>query len=455
METIAYIDARNEIANQWENGNSSTEAYQAARNEIRDYYAAQQRNHLQQFQKTMMQHRYTAETTLNDSSIDDGFLSPVPDGEVIVDNPDPNNNNFYSTSDIDVATGLSNHSTQLVNGSTSNYSTMNVELIAKTDANSVESTTKIVGYDPLSWEYNKSQKTYLSETVSASVDGHTYDITVRLKSPQVLTTQNVGDDLQSRTVWDAREWHEDWRQIQNQSEQATTAFSEDQVTGIYEGLNSGQISVSDLRTAEGQVRYMSGDADAQSGAYQLALYKNLGIQGPDLSNVSTMHVSYDGMTTMELVEQGGEMVPNYTDSVNKTYEGLLFASEPPSGGFEANQSYNTENLNGSVEMVPFDSEVVTFYKGNLTIENMTDPDGNELQTANWDDPEPDSYSSDDFKAYVDRASETREAIVASQTDDSGDGWAPSSVFGDSGGGVLLIGAAVVLALLALRDQSPV
>ncbi|WP_207586962.1 hypothetical protein [Halomontanus rarus] len=110
--TIAFvlgmsIDSRNAISTSWENGNTTIQASQNAREAIRDYYARQQIQMLESFSKQMGQAEYTHNVSNQKSGIDDNFLhvgvTGSPDTET-------SHSTFYDV-------GMTSLNVSLVNGS--------------------------------------------------------------------------------------------------------------------------------------------------------------------------------------------------------------------------------------------------------------------------------------------------------------------------------------------------
>lgn len=453
-KSIAFLEARHTVASEWENGSSSSEAWQAAREDIRDYYSFRQSNYLQAYQKSMTQMNYNIEVMNQDPDIEDGFISgPMHAEDTEGASKNPN---------MDLTNETENVSVELANESTENISVpvMDIKHRAEIGVTGTASGNIQLPIEPFEhWEYDEDEQEFSSkETVSITMyDGDETTTDVTSVSPLMLNVMSVADsDLESERVWDTREIYELWLKTEEASTQATGSFPQSAVEDLYEGLDSGEIDPSDVRGPEGQMRYMSGDAEAQEGAYTLALYQTMGIGSPDLSNVSEMEVSYTGNTTKEMVGTADNLSRSYTDPVNETYTGILFADEPPEGGFESGETYNASALNGSIEMVPFEGDPVSFYDGNFTIESMTDSDGNDLESADWSGPEPESYNSEDFVRYTEQTTEARETIIK-QVGDSGSGGEISipdvdDLLEDYGTGAMVGGVVLAVTLfLVLRE----
>ncbi|MFP9059622.1 hypothetical protein ACLI4R_03710 [Natrialbaceae archaeon A-chndr2] len=454
MTAIARLDARSAVADAYENGKTATEAWQDARDKIRDYFAAHQENHIQLLQKTLAQFRYNVGIVLDTEDIDDGFLSSSIKW---VDTE----NQIESVEEFNLTDTSETVTTELTNGETLEWETMQLEARLYYEGgggNPSDTRSSFVPLDPIDkMDYQAETDDFRWSDEIPSEDYGSLDYTA--ESDLAFSVHNVGDvedgGLPSQKVFDAREWRDLWDRIVNLGEMVPSEFSEQMVEDLYAGLDDGAFTTDDLRTAEGEVRYRSGDAEPLSGAYMLALYDQLDLAGPDLSTTGGMKVTYTGATEMKLTEdEDGERSVEYVEPVEGVeYEGILFSSDVPEGGFHSGETYHTDDLEGTTEMVPFDQEPVPFFEGEFTIESIYDSDGNELDTVEWQTPEPETYTSDDFVEYVSSADETREELSDDDEEDDGEGGDDSLGFPsfglglDLGSGEQLLGLGIIAAVV--------
>ncbi|WP_254807395.1 hypothetical protein [Natronosalvus amylolyticus] len=450
MTAIARLDARSAVADAYESGKTASEAWQDARDEIRDYFAAHQKNHLQVLQKTLAQHRYSVGVVHSEEDIADDFLdigAKSTSGASQVEGSEISLMNESVSVDVD-----------LVNQETEQIEV--IEVNARIETYTGNDGTNYYNYqhplDPVNeWSYSEEDDDFNADG-ETDVEGLSYTVDYNITSDLVIVVQAVDYEdtgLGSQQVFDAREWRELWDRIEALGTMVPDEFSEQMVEDLYAGLDDGAFTTSDLRSAEGEVRYRSGDAEPLSGAYMLALYDQLDLAGPDLSTTGGMKVTYTGATEMKLTEEGGERTVEYVEPVEDVeYEGILFSSDVPEGGFHSGETYHTDDLEGTTEMVPFDQEPVPFFEGEFTIESIYDSDGNELDTVEWRTPEPETYTSDDFVEYVNNADETREELSDDDEDDGegGDDSLGFPSFGlglDLGSGEQLLGLGIIAAVV--------
>lgn len=441
MEVIASLEARNAIAEAYEQGNTTSEADQMARDAVRDYYSVQQLQHVNVLEKSHMQFKYILEVAAENHGDDSEMLEEFVASSFT--QSETRSGNAVRGSWLEPSTHTV--TTELVNGT--QVEVRQLEM-GYTYYNGVDEREEPAYPSPFLGEYDSSSQTWTWDVEAATTVGGDLDFTV----------QNVGDvsegGLPSQKVFDHVEWYELYQEMENQSQQVVQnyppGFSED----IYQMLDNGEIDVSDLRGAEGTVRYMSGDGNATEGDLQRALHKILGTESPDLSQTSRMVIQYNGFTERELTEENGERVKAYTNEVNQTLEGLLFTSGAPEGGFETGVTYNTSDLNGTQMVLGDNGTQTTFEKGEFEILEMFDSSGNSVDTATYDDgPDYGAFDAEEFAAAVEDAIDYREAQQEEEQNESSGGGISIDI-GDGldgvgeGAGMLGVGL-VAIALLAV------
>ncbi|WP_408957268.1 hypothetical protein [Natrinema sp. 74] len=432
--TIASLEARHAIATAYENGNTSTEAYQKAVAAIRDYYAVQQINHVERLSKAMVQFSYIQNTTRS-SSISDDFLSSSA-------YTDSGNN--YNVQKVSVLDQRQNVSFELTNGTTHNISSLVLRYNYGSDGTWSGTETKPIAASEFSYNNSSDEFRFTADT--------SYSFGVY--SDVQIIVMNAGGDLESQRVFDFRDWYEHWQEIQEQSDNVAANYDMQFVEDLYAEMDAGNVEPSQIRGAEGHARYLSGDSNVTSERFKVSVMSMLGTSNPDLNQTSNMVVSYTGYTKQNYTEVNGTRTVSYGGHVsNRTYEGLLYADEVPANGFVSGETYNVSSLNGTVSFYDAaNGRYVQFLKGNVTIEAMYDRSGNKVQSVSWQKPQYGTYNASEFAAYM-----TKVERVQLQTDDGGLGFGLPN-FGLPGGGsfvgLAIIGVAVLVVVGFVTDRIP-
>jgi len=313
--TLASLEARHAIATAWENGESSTVAYDNALSAIRDYYAVKEINHFEMLSKLLVQISHISNTAWNDDNIGDGFLSTY-----VANNSDGGTQqlNTISPNRVDVTFTLQNGNEHTVKMP---------EWYFETDLNTYQAALTQSHLD----NYDTSNELFTFTDGS----GNTWD------TPLNIIVQNVGSDLESQSVFDMREWYDYWQDIRDQSDTVTANYSQTFVDDLYAAMDDGTLDPSKVRGPEAQARFLSGTDDVTADRFKMALLHQLEMSQADLSKVASMTVSYDGYTSLEANRTDSGTRSLYpTDYVaDKTYEGLLFADSIPSAGLDTGETY--------------------------------------------------------------------------------------------------------------------
>jgi len=450
--SIASIDSKSAIADSWVRGNTTNQASQNAREAIRDYYAMQQIQLINKYEQQIVQVDYVHNVSAQQSGIDPTFVSlgvlGTNQSDVSVDQT--NYENPYQDPPTTVTV-------ELVNGSTREVQTIRHTTWLQGDGGIGSGTS--IEVDPFeNGRINGSNMTF-----------HPHD--PNFPNTGVVTTgtfvvQNVGDvsngGLPTQRVVDLREWRRTWTDIEQQSQTMTTNYDPTLTENLYAALDSGKIDPEDVRGAEGQVRWLSGNSSVGDRRFQQATLSVLDLANQNRSQANQIVVSYTGYTDLSFSNTtDGTREPVYGDYVNgTTYTGMLFAN-PPSGGFSAGETYNVANLEGTPTMYDNSTgQTVPLVKGNVTIEALYAANGSEVDNADWDDPQYDTYNSTRYVEYVNRSKTYRKYITNNYTTttagggggvslpDLGLGGVPDA--GDLFGGVVIMtlaGGAVVVIVL--------
>ncbi|PGF15810.1 hypothetical protein CP556_06570 [Natrinema sp. CBA1119] len=429
--TLASLEARNAIADAYENNESATAAQAAGQAAINDYYSTHEKSLLEIQAQHSARLWYLMNVSDNTSEIDNNFVHVWPfSGDV----------QSYG------ADGMATEQWTLSNGTTYDHQTLDVSYSTTADIPTLEN--KYEQYNPEQdrWKFEKS----------GNMNGASWNGGVGVMNAPAAS-------LPPETVYDFRLVADRLYELREQADTVQSNYGDGVAEDLYASMDSGELDPNDVRGAEGMVRYMSGDdgSGVTEDRFNLALRSTLNLASGDLD--STMVVDFEGATEKARnASDDGSVTYDY-NNVNETYEGLLFSSETPDGGFEKGTEYNVSNFNGTMSML-YDggSSEATFYRGNFTITEIYDGDGNAVNQTDWSDPTYDEYNASEFVAALEDASEQRAQITA---DDSsgGDGDGPGPIFGggdwlEGGGGGLLglgiIGVVILAVFGIVTDAIP-
>ncbi|WP_226480384.1 hypothetical protein [Natrinema amylolyticum] len=427
--TIASMEARNAIATAYQNNEDPAVADANAQAAINDYYARLQISLLEESAVHAEQIAYYANVSQTESGINNGFVHI-----------------FSSWGTSRPAADTGNVSVSVANGSTH---TVAVPKIKFNDANNNAETITP----------NYFEKSYANETKGTYeqyLEGYTSDDADRREWRPTFHLLNTGS-LESKTIYDYRVFRDRFEELEQQSDTVVSNYESGTAQEFYTAMDNGEIEPNELRGAEGMVRHLSGDANVTDERYQYALRSVLDMNRTSLD--STMVVDFEGATHENRVvnDSTGEVTYEY-NSVNATYEGLLYSAETPAGGFQTGETYDVSNLNGTQRMVTGkdggNASDVTFYRGNMTITKMTDGDGNEVnQTSLTDRPDYGTFDATEYQETIQKADAERDAITTTYGDSNGGGagigW--PNLGGDSASqqtAAALVVAIVIVAILA-------
>jgi len=433
--TVASIDSKAVVADAWERGNSTVEATQDARESIRDYYARHQIQMLNAYQKQAMQASYTFNVSNRTSGIDGAFLSMALDVS--------GDQSTYDHIEYEAYQPLTTVDVTLVNGSTESITVPQIQVYLDTSTNSY-----YVPLDPFTSTYNTTTDEFVFERTSS------HKPNVDITTSGTLVTQNVGDPSQgglpSKRVADLREWRESWNEVKQQSQTLTSNYDSQFAEDLYAALDAGEITPEQVRGAEGQVRWLSGNSSVGDRRYQQATLSVLGVANANRSQANQMVVTYTGYTERGFSNStDGSRDPVYSGKVeNKTYTGMLFAN-PPTEGFQAGETYDVSTLEGTPTMYDNETgESVPLVKGNVTITGMYDAQGNEVENASWDEPQYETYNSTEYIEYINRSKTHRKYITNNYTTTTATAGGgvnlPDLGLGDFGGGSIFAGVGIMV-----------
>ncbi|QCS42646.1 hypothetical protein [Natrinema versiforme] len=437
-ETLASLEARNEIAESYQNNQSAAAASADASRAISDYYSVHQRNLLEISSQHTARLDYLINVSKQQSEMDDRFIAPYSTGTMTYYDAHMESMDWEGTAD---------GTYELANGTT--YDVVYPQLYVNGNGGSVTSSDS-------SWSAVASLEDYneTSETIDMPYNGGdtAMEGDTTMKWVPGMSVMNVPEaGLEADTAYDYRLVGERLYQLEQQAQTVKNNYDASVAEDLYAAMDSGDLDPNEVRGAEGMVRYMSG-ADNESNVtedrFSLALRSTLDLAGTDLD--STMVVEFEGATERERIASEDGSVSYEYNSVNETYEGLLFSSETPVNGFQKGETYDVSNLDGTTTMVTDGgANETTFYQGNLTITTIYDSDGNEVEDVNWKDPTYDEYNATAYIEALEEASQQREQIVSEDDGDSGSDVTISNPFEGVGAGGAVVGLVVIVAGVAV------
>lgn len=416
-EALASLEARHAIATAYENNKTATEAQSAGQQAINDYYAHHQRQILERVSADTAELAYLANVTRQDPNISHKLIHGWP--------PE------YTAGSENLSTVVlpetHTDSYNLTNGSTANVEMPRLKVWQSTSSNKYNMT--------FSW-WDSSREAFRWEFASNIGEYYTWD--------GGYQTLNVpAADLESKTVYDYRRPRERLEQLDQQAQTVSSNYPSSVAEDLYAAMDSGELTPSEVRGAEGMIRYTAGNA-TEGEDLEMALRYNLDLEQPE-SMDSSMKIHFDGKTDRIRNESVDGTVSYEYTSVNQTYEGIVFASGVPNGSIQTGTTYNVSNFDGQPTILTNGSEVV-MWDGHFTVTEMYDSDGNAINSTTYSGPTYKSYNATEFIWALENASDARGEIV---NDDGGGGGGGIGGIGDLFGNNPAIGMVVVVAVVGL------
>lgn len=416
--TIASLAARNAIVTAYNNGSSASTADAKAQQAIEDYYSKKQINTLEAFSKQQAQIAFAVNSTRNHPDTLNDFVYH----QGVTTGGSQSSYKWYYTGELVTRTYT------LANGSTHQYHSAEVYVQATDSNGNVYSTSRGLGID----EYQNSTEAVVHPRSSADVF---FPGLLNVRASYAGTTLNISDGHPAQVIADYDSWASTMTMWQDQSKTVKSNYQTGTASDLYQAMDTGSLDPADVRGAEGQVRYLSGDSNSTTQRYKAALYGTLDMNQAGFN--STFYVEYTGYTnaTYNRSKTDGSRTLEYSGYVeNQTYQGMVFSSEVPTGGFQPGGTYDTSKLNGTTMIYSQSNGTVTFVKGNITISKITDQDGNKVSNATWEQPK---YDTNDVSEYIDYLNKTQQMQLqllerygdttssGSTSSDTSSGWNPT------------------------------
>lgn len=220
-------------------------------------------------------------------------------------------------------------------------------------------------------------------------------------------------------------YHDRWNRIEDQNnatQERITTF----VNQTYDKWEAGLINSSDLVDPYLGAREYSPEDDFQT--WSLMSLSSMGLNSPQ--NLSTFG-------QMEVVDETTGIV----------YQGILMSdSNPPSGKFEVNQTYNASNLSGPQFVVTGSQQEEL--DGNFTIRSMTNSDGRQIDNTTYREVDYQTADLNELDALYSDLAELRNEIEAyERSTSSGGGGALFGGLLDGLGGLGGLGQQIIVLIL--------
>ena len=403
-DTMANLEAREAIARAWEDGKDEGEAFNEALSAINNYYAERlERNHIEITAKSLNQYSNLAKRALDwiiegDRDLDDTDMA-LWNFVATPDHPEDG----YNLSWVELTDERVDAEFELVNG--------NVHITTMPEIR--------FEWNNDEWQGTVAEMDYTGDPGFESFEFETDEGYTATWSGSIIIPNIPDADLSGYVVLRLDRDFEYWRdEIDSQASSVIGNYDEGFVGDLYDALDAETISPNELRGVDGQARFLSGDADVASDSYQLALYQQLNMEQPDLEEIASMTVEFDGMTDwFREPNEDGNIEQQYPQERvdNRPMEGLLFSRQIDD--LEVNQRIQVGHLlhdDGKIyydfdeNKEPFDPEIEEFD----TVEYYNDSlyylgDGQSYK-IDFGDDEPEEF---DYIGYVEDSYTTLDKLV--------------------------------------------
>lgn len=265
--SIASMKAKKVALEMLNNGtHNATKLTNAMHESINDYYAVRERNMIAAAQAQTAQLQYIVNASRNDSNIRSPFLDTW----------------WIDRFDFGWATEFEtiHDNVTLVNGTT-----VNVTQLYSKDSHSQYTHQAVVGpggYEKTSFRHLEGDE---QETLSVQVDGPNES----LSAPETV-------------VYNYKSWGLLRNDIQQQAEQMRTNYNISFAQQLIDGWRTGKLTSSDIVTPEMLAQdYSTAYNKTGASVYQWASLASMGLDSPDIANVSHMTVDYIKSTDLRYV----------------------------------------------------------------------------------------------------------------------------------------------------------
>ncbi len=394
-ETVALVKGKGAYMHEWNQTGSETSARAASKENITEYYSVMERNLLAEWNGQLDNIQYLRALSREETG--------VPDSYVTV----PGHDRGENVNNVTI-TGFGTRSYTLQNGS--NVDVRTIDIYVHQNDDNAGGTVTIGPSDGAAMnvdfsEFNGDHKEVDLKTVVVNPPTSNYDT---LEALRFNNTANALSDIDAQT-------------------ESAIGQMDTVVNQTIDGLQSGDITIGDMMDPYVlQNQFSPGDDYQGWAAANLAM---LGTNQPtDLDSTGYMNIT---------LEDGSQL------------QGIVQSrSNPPSGKFAVNETYNPANIGGS-QWITTDSEVRELTQ-NFTVKEVRTTDGERRQNFTIEKKTYETTSAEDLEELNQELALLREEISARE-DNLNSGIGGGGLLGGGSQTVVLVLVAGAVAVVVLSN----
>lgn len=369
----AYSKLEKAVLYEYDNGTSLSSAKISAQAATSDFYGLNENNLLENWKATSN----TVQTWENESDYDMfSFDSAATNFRAQYDQGGSYDASLKSY-DVSFA-GLGSKGVTLANGTSKTVPTLLANFswtVHDNAANDEYTFSRTIEFGPYSGGYSQTiNKSYLSKYwyIDLDIGGFT------LNAPP--SSSFAGATWLQFDPW--ADYGDTLSNEYNAFDNQTDSYTE----GIYNGLDSGQISYSDAISRATKVDdYLLTTADENTSfSMTTVAFASMGLNAADVANTSYMRVE---MNTTE-----------YDDMLIER-DGMILSRYAPAGGWQYNTTFDSANISGAQTFVTTDGEQFTI-EGNFTLLDAIDRDGEHINASDIQSPDIDRTQTYNASSYI-------------------------------------------------------
>lgn len=339
-QMVANIHARVEIADAWEDGDNSSDAYSRVLESMPEYWDVPAINHIETARAVLMEVAYASEISHELEDYDNFVTSRHPNPDDYTGDEDPVDPNSRPDTD------LHETSIELPSGEEYEFEIPAIP-VEWEDGDKIEF---VFGQEMMD-KYEPDDDATFGEGFFHDLeteDGNT----VEKWDPGV--SGGSQPDFDTETPFRFSELADQLLEIEEAEEDSRADYDQQIVDDIYEALDDGLIEPSDVRGVEGTAEWLSGRTDATDSRYMMALYGTLGLERADLTNVSHMTGHIDGYSFADLErDDSGNILSSRYEELEQSFEGQVFAELIGDTDLQSGHTY----INNPLLWFGYDGEV--------------------------------------------------------------------------------------------------
>jgi hypothetical protein len=415
---IAWNKAEIAVSQAFENGSSEQIARSEARQEIADYYATQQINHIRAWNNNIrsvyrLHNRSVIEGFNDDASQmhepQRGYVQLMDedktDPKIIGDSSDESDENGLWPN------GIRTVEYELVNGST--VEILEFKIWGHNSNGFDAGGTRWVSIDdfangPLVWQHYSGSNSYNNRIELAILGVDVPDSNYATPEDRAAVVDLVAYGQRNQEI----------KQKNNDLQAETDAF----VNQTWESYQNGEINATDVINRNNRMfEFGTADANESIGYYDsVGAWASMGYDTPDLNNTGHIEISYQG----------------------ESYSGFLFARNAPNSSWRANTTYNASQIAGPVFFQTTEAKIEL--SGEFVVTAIRDVDGNSVDHINTTEYNYQTSNTSDINQKLDRVLELQQELEDREAAAGGGGGGPPIdvpapvALGVGGGGVGLI-----------------